>query len=526
MIKREVEDVAELMQHIQSRMLVTEAACTSLLSKSWLHAWSTTPFLRFRVHNEKYAKSMEYMDRTLIRYHRDNIPIETFQLLMDIKNQESASHAENWIKSVVTKPCLKELSLSFYLHAPLFTLPDEILSSQNLMKIRVSSQLRYHPVCMSVTTRLVKCVSLQELHLDRVRISEEELHDILSSCTLLVKIKLLRCCNGFKTIKVKNLHRLYDLTISEEDDEDAPSSSALEISHLPFNTSSISIGCSMTELTLGGYGMVTDNASLEMIGSRFPFLESLTLGDMTSWKSKRFRFTCASIKRLSLHWCQSMRTLLTNVKVHAPKLTFFSFDGDHLPSLLFPVSTLEQMIFSLKLDNRIDAHFYLKMREALTLSRKCDIYISAPCKPMQPVDIDDLRTRLTLPPAMNVHKLQFGTIWDECMWERSPFFDALFEIFHPKYVYAEVDMRVKYTNHFCRVMLREVLEKQTKTTALYWAHYLEHVRIRKSRHQKWEALTDSHKSLQANVALTDMSAWFGFVLFCYFMSLFSYVLQT
>ncbi|KAL6501379.1 hypothetical protein OROGR_026512 [Orobanche gracilis] len=359
---------------------------------------------------------------------------------------------------------------------------------------------------MSVTTRLIKCVSLRELHLDCVRISEEALQDIFSSCTFLVKIKLLRCCNDFKTIKVKNLHRLYELTISE-DDSDEPSSTTLEISHvpnlgvfscnlhLPFNTSSISIGCSMTELTLGGYGMVTDNASLEMIGSRFPFLESLTLGDMTSWKSKRFRFTCASIKRLSLHWCQSMRTLLTNVKVHAPKLTFFSFDGDHLPSLLFPVSTLEQMIFSLKLDNRIDAHFCLKMREALTLSRKCDIYISAPCKPMQPVDIGDLRTRLTLPPAMNLHKLQFGTIWDECMWERSSFFDALFEIFHPKYVYAEVDMRVKYTNHFCRVMLREVLEKQTKMTALYWAHYLEHVRIRKSRHQKWEALTDSHRSL-------------------------------
>ncbi|KAL6502696.1 hypothetical protein OROHE_024349 [Orobanche hederae] len=506
MIKREVEDVVELMQQIQSRMLVTEAACTSLLSKSWLHAWSTTPFLRFRVHKEKYAKSMEYMDRTLIRYHRDNIPIETFQLVMDIKNQESASHAENWIKSVVTKPCLKELSLSFYLHAPLFTLPDEILSSQNLMKIRVSSKLRYNPVCMSVTTRLIKCVSLRELHLDCVRISEEALQDILSSCTFLVKIKLLRCCNGFKTIKVKNLHRLYELTISE-DDSDEPCSSTLEISHvpnlgvfscslyLPFNTRSIIIGSSVTELTLGGYGMVTNNACLEMIRSGFPFLESLTLGDMTSWTSKSFRFTCASIKKLSLQWCESMITLLSNVKVHAPKLTFFSFDGDHLPKLLFPVSTLGLMIVSLKLDKLGDAHFYLKMREALTLSRKCDIHILAYPNSMQPLDIDDLRTRLTLPPAINVHKLQFGTVKDECMWESSPFFDALFEICHPKYVSAEVDFRIRHNNHFCRVMLREVLEKQTKTTALYWAHYLEHVRIRKSRHEKWEALTDSHKSL-------------------------------
>ncbi|CAH1444808.1 unnamed protein product [Lactuca virosa] len=81
------------------------------------------------------------------------------------------------------------------------------------------------------------------------------------------------------------------------------------------------------------------------------------------------------------------------------------------------------------------------------------------------------------------------------MWERSLFFDAFFEICHPKCVYAKPDVRFKHNNHFCRLMLREVLEKKTTTTGIvYWPHYLKHVQIKQALHQKWETLTNSHRS--------------------------------
>ncbi|KAI3506495.1 hypothetical protein L1887_28856 [Cichorium endivia] len=140
------------------------------------------------------------VDLTLLRYLRDNIPIESFYLNIEIENQESASHVEKWIRPVATKTCLKELFLSIDLTNASLTLPDDILSGENLTNLRVSVPTRgTHSVWMS--TPVIKCVSLQELHLYNVCISEEALHDILSSCSLLVKIELLYSCKEFKTIK-------------------------------------------------------------------------------------------------------------------------------------------------------------------------------------------------------------------------------------------------------------------------------------------------------------------------------------
>ncbi|CAI9304377.1 unnamed protein product [Lactuca saligna] len=198
-MRRGVEDVVELMQNIQSRLTVKEAAQTSVLSKYWLHAWSTFPNLRFDVGRGKTMKLVD-VERTLIRYHRENTPIKRFDLKINIEDQESASQAEKWIGDVATKTCLKEISLSLLLWGASFRLPDEILASENLTKLRVSAP-RIHPnfVWMTMTNPVMfKCVlSLRELHLEGVSISEEALHHILSSCCLLERIELLHSCEGF-----------------------------------------------------------------------------------------------------------------------------------------------------------------------------------------------------------------------------------------------------------------------------------------------------------------------------------------
>ncbi|CAH1421373.1 unnamed protein product [Lactuca virosa] len=435
MMKREVEDVPELMHRIQLWLPIEEAARTCVLSKSWLHAWSTIPTLRFYVLNtrKRKTKSMKLVEveRTLIRYLRDGIPIQLFELVIDIENQESASHAEKWIRSVSTKTCLKKIFLSIFPSSvcALFTLPDEILLGENLTTLRVLasrgtvSVRSHHPV--------IKCVSLRELHLDGVCISEETLNLILSSCSLLVKIELPNIysdsCEGFKTIKVINLPFLYALSIGLDgwqstslEIRDVPNlgvfsyqlfhSARLWDPHpLPFNANahSISLGSNVTQLMLGG--VIADNAGLDMIKSGFPSLEGLTL-HLTSWILGSFHFTCASIKRLSLQSCPES---LIDVQVHAPKLLFFDFGGDMLPSLLFPDSSLWHIDLSLALHLPVDANFFLKMREALTLSRNCDLRIIITennSKLPFNIDIEDLRRRLLFPPATNVQELEFETV--------------------------------------------------------------------------------------------------------------------
>ncbi|CAI9263362.1 unnamed protein product [Lactuca saligna] len=446
-----LEDVTELMQNIQSRLPVKAAVRTSVLSKSWLHAWSTIPTLKFYLPKNQKTKQLKlvYFENTLIRYLRDNIPIERFDLKIRDHSQQHASLVENWIRCVASRTCLKELSLTINFYS--FNLPEEILSRENLTKI-----------------------SLSEL-----------LDNILSSCRLLVKIELKRSSQDLKTIKVKSLPCLNELEIVTEG-KGVPS---VEISNVPnirffscnlidlrmhralFNQAhSISLGSSVTELWLGGPGLVRDDASLDIIKSGFPFLESLTLS-MRCWTLQSFHFTCASIKRFSL---QNFGDRLINIQVNAPKLLSFRLHGYTMPSLSFPVSnTLKDITFDLCLSRNTCASFFLKMREGLelSLSSKYHVYIKShiPFLPFDMDVLDDLKASLHFPPATNVETLMFVTSFDECLWEEnSPFLDAFFEICHPKLVSA-------------KLLLREVLERNTTTTMANWRHYLKNFQIR-SRH--------------------------------------------
>nr|KAJ0208790.1 hypothetical protein LSAT_V11C400197410 [Lactuca sativa] len=170
------------------------------------------------------------------------------ELSISIENQESASLTEKLIRMVATKTSVKDLSLTILPYGASLHLPDEILS---------------------------------ELHLVGVHISDEVLHDILLSCSLLEKIKLLYFSKGLNTIKVKNLVCLHELQIVTMD----TGSTGFEISHVPslhvmgcnvhmngmsrrfgplIKDHSISLGSNVTDLTLGG-GVIRDNASLDMI---------------------------------------------------------------------------------------------------------------------------------------------------------------------------------------------------------------------------------------------------------------------
>nr|GEY76360.1 hypothetical protein [Tanacetum cinerariifolium] len=96
----QLEDILELIHHIQSLLPAKEAARTCILSKSWPHAWSTISTLRFTLQFQKFVtdeqkiKYEKVIDHTLQRYHRENISVEILDLELHIQNQESAFAAE------------------------------------------------------------------------------------------------------------------------------------------------------------------------------------------------------------------------------------------------------------------------------------------------------------------------------------------------------------------------------------------------------------------------------------------------
>ena len=84
---------SELIHHIQSLLPAKDATRTCVLSKLWLHVWSTIPTLRFttcatdeHLTKEEEMNYIKLIDRTLLRYLNDNMSIECFHLHLDIYN--------------------------------------------------------------------------------------------------------------------------------------------------------------------------------------------------------------------------------------------------------------------------------------------------------------------------------------------------------------------------------------------------------------------------------------------------------
>ncbi|GKE76843.1 hypothetical protein Tco_1542963 [Tanacetum coccineum] len=183
------------------RRQLEDAARTCVLSKSWLHAWSTILTLRFCQSSKLLTKQQEkrylrLMRWTIRRYHKDNIPIITCDLHFGIRKPKSSTRAEKFIKRVASKRPLKELCLTVVDDVASITLPDEIFSMLELLD---------------------------------VRIMEEVLHNLLSTCKLLEKINL-RLPEGLNKILVKNL--LYHQELKMTTDSDSNDAS-LETHNLP-----------------------------------------------------------------------------------------------------------------------------------------------------------------------------------------------------------------------------------------------------------------------------------------------------
>ncbi|GJV03337.1 F-box protein-like protein [Tanacetum coccineum] len=491
-IKEDVLPV-ELIHRIQSLLPLKEAATTRSLSKSWLHAWHTIPTLRVicpeRVqlssyHAKKYTKLIH---TTMQRYHRDNMPIESFHLRLNIREDYlNPKDVENWIRVAVSKSCLKELSLDIVVKDS-FTLPNELFSSQNLHTINVATGYRVFniPIRICTNSPVINCVSLRVLDLKYVVITENMFHNVLSTCTSLEKIKLLRC-EGLKNVKVKNLLHLSELDIflREPDDllefNNIPSlvsfhyrsskyDSALAYlrkKSIPFQIDSLA---SVTQLCIESVSI--DDSFFKTIQSKFSVLESLTLG-INYWKFENMVISSFSLKWLTLG-INLFLSHQVSVQVDAPRLVSFIYTGGNIPGLVFPTTLPEQIKLTFESCNDWGHSYFLKMREALNFSSKFDINIRRfnldSVAGGLNIDVDDLRRRVLLPVG-NV-QLTLETGLDEHVWKQSRFFEALFLICHPSYIRSSYQV------------IRKMMEGNTTD--------LKEVLLKNPHDGKWEALTSS-----------------------------------
>ncbi|GKD22784.1 F-box protein-like protein, partial [Tanacetum coccineum] len=276
--------------------------------------------------------------------------------------------------------------------------------------------------------------------------------------SLLEKINLIYC-EGFKTIKLKNLRCLRELEISsiEQNDileiDDVPSLGFFRYTDylnkpLPFNMDSLG---SVTHLDISG--VVLDNAFFDMIKSNFPFLESLSLV-IISRGLESIVITSLPLKRLTLEFWVDIRTI--DVQVYAPKES-------------------TQFIKQFDIDIEDSSHHAL---------------VSSKTK------VDDLRRRVSFP-VTNVQQLSVTTFSMNATegGGRALFFDAFFSICHPSYV------KLKGNKCFTKMMVKEMMKKKTTD--------LKDVAFKNPRNGKWEDLTKSSTSLLADVFVDFKLNWFS-----------------
>ncbi|GKE07548.1 putative F-box/LRR-repeat protein isoform X2 [Tanacetum coccineum] len=317
-----------------------------------------------------------------------------------------------------------------------------------------------------------------------VNISEYVLHKLLSTCKLLEKINL-KLSEGLRKIQVNNLRYLHELKIAA-----CGYLGYLEISNVPclrslsYNETLIiwrpvssntdSIG-SLRELCLNYVSM--DDECSDMINSKFPFLESLTL-TLICCHMETFDIRCVSLRRLTIRLMEKKQI---KVQVCSPKLLFFSYECNTLPDFLFPSIAPEQFVLHMRMFNAIDDKFFLKLRDVLSLSSKFTIDLKC-FGSMVPFDIEEVRRRITFP-ATNVEYLLFET-YDKVLWEKSLIIDVLFSICHPDCIMVNRPLTHKVANY----LLNPNIEKmETKTGNVYRPHL-------KDGDAKWEALTSSSKT--------------------------------
>ncbi|XP_071712313.1 F-box/LRR-repeat protein At5g02910-like [Rutidosis leptorrhynchoides] len=476
-----LEDVVDLVHHIQSLLSIKEATRTCVLSKLWKQAWYTIPTLRFD--DYEHQEIMHFIEQTLSRYNEDNVPIKSIDLGITIEDQESSSLANKCIRTVATQRCLKELSLKIYNSIRRnFILTDEIFSRENLHRLEIESTYskRHDSVCVTQNP-VINCVSLRVLKLYKVKISDEVLNNLFSTCTLLEKIRLIHC-TGFTKIKIKNLRYLQKFKLAASikrykilEVDDVPNLQNLKYFSLPiprsFNFDSLS---RVVELRL--FDVMIDVAFADNIKSKLPFLESLDLR-FCHWSPKRLDITSASLKKLSLMLLKDRQ--IDDLQVSAPKLIHLFYKSPTIPNLSFQNHTTPGKIQlgRLELGKPTDNHCLNKMREFLNLSSEFDIGIRFDFSHEDDVldmDIDDLETRFPFP-ATNVHKLSFDIFSGEGRVHPS-YFDALFRICHPNYITTNV------CNSYSS-LLSELMKRKTLG--------LKHIELKNPRNNKWEGLTDT-----------------------------------
>ncbi|KAK4425778.1 putative F-box/LRR-repeat protein [Sesamum alatum] len=318
-----------IIQHIQSFLDGKQAAKTSVLSKSWYNAWLTRPNVdlderHFPIIDSKSLIPDEFLifaKKTMERYRNFNLKIESFRLWLRSTRPGPIALAYELILGAL-KMDVSCIDLEFDPPNMNFVLPDQVLEFQNLIRLSVSGCKIDPPVGGKVN-----CLRLKSLTLSTVRIGDDLVWDIISSCPLIENLVLSICESVVEVTKLISARRVTKMLTLKTPSIEFDKRNVGSVVDAPIKVSEF---YKLKRLLLER--VTIDNFFFRDFSHKFPCLEDLSIQYCYGYKG--IQISSRSIKCISMGQTRMLRG-----KFDVPNIRKFSFSGSTIPSLSFTTAS-------------------------------------------------------------------------------------------------------------------------------------------------------------------------------------------
>ncbi|KAF5798540.1 putative leucine-rich repeat domain superfamily, F-box-like domain superfamily [Helianthus annuus] len=296
----------------------------SVLSKTWFHLTASFPVLNFYMGDFEFRSResfFKYIEYTTSRFCHQNLTADSLVLSLTLQEPEELYIFNKCLELVLQKGVeALHINLLDSPNVPKYRLPNTLLSVSMLIDLTlIDCEL---PSSLMVDT--IKFKSLMFLELNRVRIDDEMITYLTTSCPLL-QVFHIDECHGFKRFCVYGHQNLQEVIIAyrapvEKIDIEAPNLTKIEVAdYVGRKPPQMSLASckKLTSVSYNGYS----NGFPDFL-SNFPFVENLAL--VSTSKSNNLKLSSHSLRAL---WFCSFCDL-DKIELSTPNLGLFIYSCD------------------------------------------------------------------------------------------------------------------------------------------------------------------------------------------------------
>ncbi|XP_059310862.1 uncharacterized protein LOC132062275 [Lycium ferocissimum] len=346
-----------IIQKILCYLSYREASRMRILSKTWRQAWLTHPNLTFR--DISSDEEINIVDKIMERYRDGKIPIEKFGFNEISRPLVCKGEVfDKWL-GIALQNGVKILELMY--HGFRFSSIFKFLAAKSLRElVLIGCDLTHLSLS---TSHVVNCHSLRELYLSHVRLDENMLQTLLTSCPLIVNLVINRCTR-LEKLELRNLQNTKSLTIKTNFHK-LVKIQAPNLEHLSYS------GYSLKDLDIVEYQNLKSlriscwkipDGFIEYLISRTHFLESLILAKIC----KSFDICGSqSLRVLKIKNCEDIGV------IDAPNLVSIEYKGEYIPRLTFAKESSQLKHSHIILDccySSLNALWFCQLRSFLSNS--------------------------------------------------------------------------------------------------------------------------------------------------------------